>query len=82
VSENGALTKGVDNGGIHGEKIQYKDLKLRASQKVTFGVLLTNQAKNRYILKLLLSAVTARTEALVISGNTFLYSCAKEVCHL
>jgi hypothetical protein len=35
-----------------------------------------------YILKLLLSVVTMGTEALAISGNKFLYACAKEVCHL
>jgi hypothetical protein len=33
-----------------------------------------------YILKLLLSIVTAGIEALVISGNKFLYACVKEVC--
>jgi hypothetical protein len=32
-----------------------------------------------YILKLLLNEVTAGVEALVISGNEFLYACGKEV---
>jgi hypothetical protein len=35
-----------------------------------------------YILKLLLNVVTTGTEALVVSGNKFLYTCAKEVCSL
>jgi hypothetical protein len=38
--------------------------------------------KSAYILKLLLNAVTAKTEALVILWNKFLYACIKEVCHL
>jgi hypothetical protein len=38
--------------------------------------------KNMYILKLLLNVVPAGIEALVISGNKFLYACVKEVCHL
>jgi hypothetical protein len=32
-----------------------------------------------YILKLLLNLVTARIEALVVSGKKFLYACVKEV---
>jgi hypothetical protein len=36
--------------------------------------------KNTYIPKLLIKAVTAGIEALVVSGNTFLYACVKEVC--
>jgi hypothetical protein len=32
------------------------------------------------MLKLLLKAVTTRTETLVILGNKFLYACVKEVC--
>jgi hypothetical protein len=36
----------------------------------------------KYILKLLLNVVTAGSEALVISGNKFLYACVREVCHL
>jgi hypothetical protein len=35
-----------------------------------------------YIIKLLLSIVTAGTEALVIWGNTLLYACVREVCRL
>jgi hypothetical protein len=35
-----------------------------------------------YLLKLLLNTVTAGTEALVVSGNKFLYACVKEICHL
>jgi hypothetical protein len=59
----------------------------RAIQKVTSGKLLTRQAtikklyyiqKNAYILKLLLNIVTARTEALVISGNKFMHACVKK----
>jgi hypothetical protein len=55
----------------------------------TSGELLTKQAvrkktiiykKNAYILKLLLNVVTDGIEAFVISGNNFLYACAKEVC--
>jgi hypothetical protein len=38
--------------------------------------------KNTYMLKLLLSVVTAGIEALIVSGNKFLYACVKEVCHL
>jgi hypothetical protein len=37
-------------------------------------------ARNTYILTLLLNAVIAGIEALVISGNKFLYACVKEVC--
>jgi hypothetical protein len=36
-------------------------------------------AKNTCILQLLLSVVTAGTEALVVSGNKFLYAFVKEV---
>jgi hypothetical protein len=35
-----------------------------------------------YILKLLLSVVTAGTDALVISGNKVLYAFVKEACKL
>jgi hypothetical protein len=35
-----------------------------------------------YILKLLLNEITARTEALVTSGDNFLCACVKEVCCL
>jgi hypothetical protein len=35
-----------------------------------------------YILELLLNVVTAGTEALVASGNRFLYACIKEVYRL
>jgi hypothetical protein len=35
-----------------------------------------------YILKLLLNVVTIRIEALVVSGNKFLYASVKEVCCL
>jgi hypothetical protein len=38
--------------------------------------------KDLYILELLLNIVTAEIEALVISGNKFLYACVKDVCHL
>jgi hypothetical protein len=38
--------------------------------------------KNMYVLKLLLNIVTAGIEALVASGNKFLYACVKEICHL
>jgi hypothetical protein len=38
--------------------------------------------KATYILKLLLSVVTAGIEALVVLENKFLYVCVKEVCHL
>jgi hypothetical protein len=38
--------------------------------------------KNTYVLKLLISVVTAGIEAFVISGNKFLYPCVKEVCCL
>jgi hypothetical protein len=62
----------------------------RAIWTVTSGELLTKQAMKKkllytkitYIVKFLLNVVTARTEALAISGNTFLYTCVKEVCHL
>jgi hypothetical protein len=36
--------------------------------------------QNKYILKLLLNVVTACTEALVVSGNKFMYACVKDVC--
>jgi hypothetical protein len=35
-----------------------------------------------YILKPLLNVVTVGSEALVISGNKFLYACIEEVCCL
>jgi hypothetical protein len=54
----------------------------RAVWKVTSGELLTKQANNTYILKLLLNVVTTGIEALVISGNKFLYACVREVCRL
>jgi hypothetical protein len=39
--------------------------------------------KNTYILKPLLTVVTAITEeALVVLRNKFLYACVKEVCRL
>jgi hypothetical protein len=56
-----------------------------------FSELLTNQAmrkkivlcrKNVYIRKLLLIVVTAGIEALVLSGNKFLYACIEEVCDM
>jgi hypothetical protein len=34
------------------------------------------------MLKLLLNTVTAGIEALIVSGNMFLYACVQEVCHL
>jgi hypothetical protein len=54
------------------------------------GELLTKQAmrkkllytKNMYILKLLLSIVTAGIEALVMPANKILYACVKEICCL
>jgi hypothetical protein len=46
---------------------------------ITTDVLYT---KNMYILKLLLNVATARTEALVILGNKFLYACVKDGCCL
>jgi hypothetical protein len=64
---------------------------MRAIRKVTSSELLTKQAlkkknlldtKNVYILKLLLNIVTSGIEALVVSGNKFLYTCVKEVCRL
>jgi hypothetical protein len=63
---------------------------MKAIWKVTSSELLTKQAmrkkllctKNMYILELFLSIVTARIQALVISGNKFLYACVKEGCHL
>jgi hypothetical protein len=64
---------------------------MRAIRKVTSGELLKKQAmqkniyiytKNTYILKLLLNVVAAGIEALVVSRNTLLYVCVKEVCHL
>jgi hypothetical protein len=62
----------------------------RAIRKVDSGELLTKQAMRKkvlhtkitYILKLLLSLVTARIEAVVVSGNKFLYAYIKEVCRL
>jgi hypothetical protein len=61
----------------------------RAIRKGNPGELLIKQAirkkllytKNTYILKLLHNAGTSGIEALV-SGNTFLYACAKEVSRL
>jgi hypothetical protein len=58
-----------------------------AVRKVTSGKLLTKQAmrkkilytKNMYILKLLINSVTTKIEALITSGNVFLYACPKEV---
>jgi hypothetical protein len=38
--------------------------------------------KNTYILKLLLNIVTAGIEALVASGNKFLYARDSEICRL
>jgi hypothetical protein len=38
--------------------------------------------KYTYILKLLLNVVTVGIETLVVSKNTFLYACVKEVCCL
>jgi hypothetical protein len=35
-----------------------------------------------YVLKPLLNIVTARIEALVISGIKFSYTCVKEICSL
>jgi hypothetical protein len=66
---------------------------MRFIWKVTSGKLLTKQAmagkkrnllctKITYMLKLLLSIVTAIVEALVISGNKFLNACVEEVCRL
>jgi hypothetical protein len=64
---------------------------MRTTQKVTSNELLTKQAMRRkhllctkitYILKPFLNVVTAGIEALVVSGNEFLYTCVKEVCHL
>jgi hypothetical protein len=63
---------------------------MRAVWKVTFIEMLTKQAmrktilytKNTYILKLVLNVVTTGIEALVLSGNKFMYACVKEVCHL
>jgi hypothetical protein len=60
---------------------------MRAVQKVTSIELLTKQAKgekllytkHKYIVKLLLNAVTTGTEAFVVSENKFLYACVKEV---
>jgi hypothetical protein len=54
------------------------------------GELLTKQSmrgtnyyiKYTYKLKLLLNVVTARTEAVVVTGSKFLYACVKEVCRL
>jgi hypothetical protein len=69
----------------------YSSPNTRAIRKVTSGDLLTKQAmrskcyyvqKNTYIFKLLLYIVTAGIEALVISGNTFLYAFVKEACVL
>jgi hypothetical protein len=62
-----------------------------AIQKVTANEPLAKQVitkevlpvyKNTYILKLLFSIVTAGVEAFVILGNIFLYTYAKEACHL
>lgn len=63
---------------------------MRAIQKVTSGELLTKQemrkkilyTKDRYILKLICTVVTARIEALIVSGNKFSYDSVKEVRHL
>jgi hypothetical protein len=63
----------------------------RAIRKVTSGELLTKQSMRKQILlyikmhtylTLLLIVVTAGIEELVVSGNTFLYACVKEVCRL
>jgi hypothetical protein len=62
----------------------------RAIREVTSGELLAKQAmrkkllyiKNTYILKLLQNIVTAGTEAIAISKNTFLCAFVKEVCRL
>jgi hypothetical protein len=56
---------------------------MRAIRKLTSGELLTKQAeknytKNVYVLKLLLNVVTARIEALVVSGNKLLYALSKK----
>jgi hypothetical protein len=37
---------------------------------------------SQYMVKLLLSIVTAGIEALIISGSKFIYACVKEVCRL
>jgi hypothetical protein len=59
---------------------------MRAIWKVTSGELLTKQKcyiqRKKYILKVCLNVVTAGTEALVVSGNKFLYACVTEVCCL
>jgi hypothetical protein len=41
----------------------------------------TLYTKNTYILKLLLSIVTAGIETLVASGNKFFYAFVREICH-
>jgi hypothetical protein len=63
---------------------------MRTIRKVTLGELLTKQAMRKenliiykkYTLQLLFNVVTTRTEALMVSGNKFLYACVKEVCCL
>jgi hypothetical protein len=62
----------------------------RSIQKANFGELLTEQRMRGkhllyikiYIPKLLLNVVTPGIEALIITGNKFLYSCVKELCCL
>jgi hypothetical protein len=56
-------------------------------RKVTSSEMLKNNEKKicimykkKYILKLRLNVVTAGTEALVVSGNKYLYAYLKEVC--
>jgi hypothetical protein len=70
---------------------KHKDIR-RLFRKVTSGELLTKEAmrkrilytKNTYIrvLKILLNVVTDGTELPVVSGNKFLYTCAKQVYRL
>jgi hypothetical protein len=64
---------------------------MRIIWKVTSGDLLAKQTvrrkkiivyKKMYIYKLLINVVTTGIEALVVSGNKFLYACVKEVCYL
>jgi hypothetical protein len=72
------------------ERIDY-NYYTRVIWKVSSGELLTKEErrikiyyiqKNMYIIKLLLNVVTAGIEALVVSGNKFLYARVKELCRL
>jgi hypothetical protein len=62
----------------------------RAIRRITSGELLTKQTmrkillntKNMYILNLFLKVFITGIEAIVVSGNKFLYACVKEVCLL